>query len=407
MYGKLCVYLRCGFGARKNRRTTRTIFERYRMKKKTKELVYLRSRPRKDGTQALFLRATVNGTRKDEYLKLYLVPERTKADREKNRETLALAESIKAQRIVELQQMKFGIDAPIVKDVLFYDYMQTIIDRKDGTTKTSWQNCRAHLLRYEPNMKLKIGDITPRWVQGFRDYLDEKAMQWAIDDRKRDVEPKPIAQGTKALMFQKLCTVFNLAVKEGVLARNPSLNVERFKEPESDREFLSVEEMRHLATVPAPSEVLGRAFFFSCLTGLRWSDIEKLTWHEVQKVGDVTRIVFKQKKTRSQEYLDINDQAVALMGDRGEDSARVFPGLGAIQQARIGIAAWVKSAGINKHITFHCARHSFAIMMLDAGVDLYTLSKLMGHKSIESTQIYAKILDKHKQAAITRIPKIF
>lgn len=376
------------------------------MMKKTKELVYLRSRPRKDGTISLFLRATVNGVRKDEYLKLYLVPERSKADREKNRETLALAESIKAQRIVEIQQMKFGIDAPVIKDVLFYDYMQTIIDRKDGTTKNSWQNCRSHLLRYEPNLNLKIGDITPRWVQGFRDYLDRKAMQWDIDDRKRDVETRQIAQGTKALMFQKLCTVFNLAVKEGMLSRNPTLNVERFKEPESDREFLTVEEMRHLATVPAPSEVLGRAFFFSCLTGLRWSDIEKLTWHEVQKVGDVTRIVFRQKKTRSQEYLDINDQAVVLMGDRGVDDEKVFAGLGAIQQARISISAWVRSAGINKHITFHCARHSFAIMMLDAGVDLYTLSKLMGHKSIESTQIYARILDKHKQAAITLIPKI-
>lgn len=356
---------------------------------------------------SLFLRATVNGMRKDEYLKLYLVPERSKADREKNRQTLALAESIKAQRIIELQQMKFGIDTPIVKDVLLYDYMQTIIDRKDGTTKRSWQNCRAYLLRYEPNVNLKIADITPRWVQGFRDYLDEKAMQWAIDDRKRDVEPRPLAQGTKALIFQKLCSVFNLAVKDGLLARNPSLNVERFKEPESDREFLTVEEMRHLATVPAPSEVLGRAFFFSCLTGLRWSDIVKMTWHEVQRVGTVTRIVFRQKKTQSQEYLDINDQAVALMGDRGEDEARVFAGLGTIQHARIGVTAWVRSAGINKHITFHCARHSFAIMMLDAGVDLYTLSKLMGHRSIESTQIYAKILDKHKQAAITLIPKIF
>lgn len=377
------------------------------MKKKAKELVYLRSRPRKDGTLSLFLRATVNGMRKDEYLKLYLVPERTKADREKNRETLALAESIKAQRIVELQQMKFGIAAPVVKDVLFYDYMQAIIDRKDGTTKSSWQNCRAHLLRYEPNLKLKMMDITPRWVQGFRDYLDEKAMQWAIDERKRNVEVKQLSQGTKVLMFQKLCAVFNLAVKEGVLARNPTLNVERFKEPESDREFLTVEEMRHLATVPAPSEVLGRAFFFSCLTGLRWSDIEKMTWHEVQKVGDITRVVFKQKKTRSQEYLDINEQAVQLMGERGGDDARVFAGLGPVQCARVSITAWVKSAGINKHITFHCARHSFAIMMLDAGVDLYTLSKLMGHKSIETTQIYAKILDKRKQAAVTLIPKLF
>lgn len=377
------------------------------MKKITKELVYLRSRPRKDGTLSLFLRATVNGVRKDEYLKLYLVPERTKADREKNRKTLDLAESIKAKRIVELQQMKFGIGSTVVKDVMFYDYVRTIIDRKDGTTKTSWQNCQSHLLRYEPNLKLKIGDITPRWVQGFRNYLDVKAKQWDIDDRKREVKPKPISQGTKALMFQKLCSVFNLAVKEGVLSRNPSLNVERFREPESDREFLTVEEMRRLSEVPAPSEVLGRAFFFSCLTGLRWSDVENLTWKEVQKVGDVSRVVFRQKKTRSQEYLDINDQAVSLMGERGKDDEKVFPGLGAIQQARTGIAAWVRSAGIKKHITFHCARHSFAIMMLDAGVDLYTLSKLMGHKSIESTQIYAKILDKHKQAAITRIPKIF
>lgn len=375
--------------------------------KKTKELVYLRSRLRKDGVSSLFLRATINGVRKDEYLKLYLVPERTKADREKNRETLALAESIKAQRIVELQQKKFGIDAPIAKDVLFYDFMQTIIGRKDGTTKTSWQNCRSHILRYDPNLRLKIADITQRWVRGFRDYLDEKAMQWDIDDRKRDVETRPLAQGTKALMFQKFCTVFSLAVKEGIISQNPTLNVERFKEPESDREFLTVEEMRHLATVPAPSEALGRAFFFSCLTGMRWSDIKKLTWQEVQKIGDVTRIVFRQQKTRSQEYLDINDQAVSLLGERGEDDERVFAGLGAIQNERIGVTAWVKSAGINKHITFHCARHSFAIMMLDAGVDLYTLSKLMGHKSIESTQIYAKILDKHKQAAITLIPKIF
>lgn len=117
----MCI-LRCVIGAPIYLRTTRTIFfECCKMKKETKELVYLRSRPRKDGTQSLFLRASVNGVRKDEYLKLYVVPERTKADREKNRETLALAESIRAQRIVELQQMKFGIDAPIVKNVLFYD----------------------------------------------------------------------------------------------------------------------------------------------------------------------------------------------------------------------------------------------------------------------------------------------
>lgn len=378
------------------------------MKRTTpKELVYLRSRPRKNGTTALFLRMNANGVRKDEYLKLYLIPERTREDKTKNRETLALAESIKAQRIIELQQLKFGVEAPVAKNVLLYDFLGTIIDRKDGTTKASWKNCRAHLLRYDPNIRLKLADITPRWVQGFRDYLDGKAMQWDIDGRKRDVAPSPISEGTKALMFQKFCSLLNLAVKEGVITRNPSLNVERFKAPESDREFLTVEEMRHLATVPPPSDVVGRAFFFSCLTGLRWSDIVKLTWGEVQKLGAMTRIVFTQKKTRALEYLDINEQAVTLLGERGYNDEKIFDGLTNVTNTRALVTAWVKAAGINKHITFHCARHSFAIMMLDAGVDLYTLSKLMGHKSIETTQIYAKILDKNKQAAVTRIPRLF
>ncbi|MGM9863354.1 MAG: Arm DNA-binding domain-containing protein, partial [Lepagella sp.] len=109
-------------------------------KKKTKELVYLRRRERSNGNIALFLDMTAGGLRKHEYLNLYLVPERTREDRARNRETLALAESIKAQRIVELQQVKFGIESPVTKDVLFYDYLQVIIDRKDGTTKTSWEN---------------------------------------------------------------------------------------------------------------------------------------------------------------------------------------------------------------------------------------------------------------------------
>ena len=70
------------------------------------------------------------------------------------------------------------------------------------------------------------------------------------------------------------------------------------------------------------------------------------------------------------------------------------------------IQKWVYKAGINKKITFHCGRHTFAVMMLDLGADLYTVSKLLGHKLIGTTQIYAKVLDKNKQAAVSRIPSI-
>ena len=375
--------------------------------KKKKEIVYLRKRQRRNGTIALYLDICRNGKRTNEYLKLYLVPEHSREDKQKNKETLRLAEAMRAKRIVEIQSKDFGLDVSTHEDALFLDVMRKIIDRKDGTTKTSWQNCLAHILKYEPNERITFREITPQWVRGFRDYLDTKAMQWAIDTRKREVDPKPISQGTKALMFQKFCTVFNIAMREGIIRLNPTVGVERFKEPESDREFLTIEELKRLTKTPPPNEMLAQAFFFSCLTGLRWSDIVKMKWSEVQEWNTGTRIVFTQQKTGGLEYLDLNAQAAAMIGKRGEPDEHVFPGLGPIQSARIGIAAWVRSAGINKHITFHCARHTFAVMMLDLGVDLYTVSKLLGHKCIETTQVYAKILDKNKKAAVERIPDIF
>lgn len=375
--------------------------------KNKKEIVYLRKRPRSNGTYALYLDICRNGKRTNEYLKLYLIPEKTREDKQKNKETLKLAEAMRAKRVVEIQSKDFGLDVNTHEDALFLDVMRRLIDRKEGTTKISWKNCLSHVLKYEPNEQITFREITPEWVRGFRDYLDTKTMQWDIDSRKRDVEPKPISQGTKALMFQKFCTVFNIAMREGIIRINPTAGVERFKEPESDREFLTIDEIRQLRQTPPPNEHLAKAFFFSCLTGLRWSDIVKLKWREVQEWSKGTRIVFTQKKTGGLEYLDLNDQAAVMLGTRGKPDELVFPALGPIQAARISIAAWVRSAGIDKHITFHCARHTFAVMMLDLGVDLYTVSKLLGHKSIETTQVYAKILDKNKKAAVDRIPNIF
>ncbi|CDE57456.1 tyrosine type site-specific recombinase [Prevotella sp. CAG:873] len=372
-----------------------------------KEIVYLRQRPRRNGTVALYLDTCHDGKRTNEYLKLYLVPEKTREDKQKNKETMQLAEAIRAKKVVEIQSKDFGFDVSPQNDAKFFDVMRKIIDRKDGTTKTSWQNCLAHVLKFEPDEQITFSEITPQWVRGFRDYLDTKAMQWAIDTRKRDVEPRPLALGTKALMFQKFCSVFNIAMRDGIIMYNPTAGVERFKEPESEREFLTIDEVKKLRKTPPPNRDLAQAFFFSCLTGLRWSDIVKLKWSEVQETQSGTRIVFTQKKTGGLEYLDLNSQAASMLGTRGKPDDYVFPKLGPIQAARISIAAWVKSAGIDKHITFHCARHTFAVMMLDLGVDLYTVSKLLGHKSIETTQVYAKILDKNKKAAVERIPNIF
>lgn len=151
-----------------------------------------------------------------------------------------------------------------------------------------------------------------------------------------------------------------------------------------------------------------RAFLFSCLTGLRRSDIVKLTWGEVHKQGDFTRIIFRQKKTGGQEYIDITPQAADLIGERGNHASDdfVFGDIHSPSATNYHIREWALRAGVDKYISFHCGRHTFATLMLDIGTDIYTVSKLLGHRELSTTQIYAKVMDKNKQAAVARIPDI-
>ena len=131
-----------------------------------------------------------------------------------------------------------------------------------------------------------------------------------------------------------------------------------------------------------------------------------LRWGDVQRQGGFTRLFFSQRKTGGREYLDISPYAVELMGDRGGDSEPVFTGLLAPSGTNTVLRRWVADAGIRKRISFHCGRHTFATLMLDIGTDIYTVSKLLGHRDLSTTQIYAKVMDKNKQAAVASIPTI-
>ena len=170
--------------------------------------------------------------------------------------------------------------------------------------------------------------------------------------------------------------------------------------------YLTFEELRKLVDTECEYAGVKRAFLFSCLTGLRRSDIVRLRWSDVHQQGEFTRIIFRQKKTQGQEYLDITPQAVELMGERGKSDDLVFYDLYTPDCSNKAIQNWVLRAGIDKKISFHCGRHTFAVMMLDLGTDIYTVSKLLGHRELSTTQIYAKVLDKNKQAAVQRIPSI-
>ena len=146
------------------------------------------------------------------------------------------------------------------------------------------------------------------------------------------------------------------------------------------------------------------AFLFSALTGLRWSDIQKLSWAEMQHSEDIGHYIrYTQKKTKGSETLPISEQAFGFLGERGEPNERVFMGLKYSAWHNMRLQQWAMRAGISKSITFHCARHTYATLQLTLGSDIYTVSKMLGHKHLKTTEIYAKVIDHKKKEAANRI----
>ena len=378
--------------------------------KTIKEPIRIRQKELANGNISLYLDIYIGGKRKYEFLKLYLIPEKTREDKEKNRQTMQLANSIKSKRIVEYQNGEFGFKSNYKLDVLFFDYYRAMCEKRHGNPESrgnwgNWYSCLHHLMKYEKNKRITFADITPEWVQGFRDYLDNEAVAWSHDYRKR-IKDKPLARNSKLSYFNKLRACLNQAFEDRIIPINPCRGVERFRPEEGTRMYLTIDEVRLLAQTDCEYPRIKDAFLFSCMTGLRRSDILRLKWGDIHKQGDFTRIIFRQKKTEGQEYLDITPQAAQLMGDPKGINDPIFEDIHSPSCTNKAVQEWVLNAGIHKKISFHCARHTFATMMLDLGTDIYTVSKLLGHRDLSTTQIYVKVLDKNKQKAVSNIPDI-
>lgn len=187
---------------------------------------------------------------------------------------------------------------------------------------------------------------------------------------------------------------------------NYAQQVKSFKQAESQREYLTHSELEKLAQTDCKYSILKKAFIFSCLTGLRWSDIQALTWSDIRDEDGISRVNFRQKKTEGVEYLYISKQARELLGNRLSPNDRVFIGLKYSAYMNVELQRWVVSAGISKQITFHCARHTNAVLLLENGTDIYTLSKRLEHREIRTTAIYAKIVDSKMKEVAEIIPEI-
>lgn len=376
--------------------------------KNQKEPVRLREKLLKNGNISLYLDVYHNGKRSYEFLKLYLIKATTPAEKEQNKQTLQIAQSVKAKRQIEIQNGEFGFASNFKSDTLFLEYFRNLCEiRKESLGNYgNWMSCLRHLEKY-CDETITFKQVDSKFIDGFKSYLDKTAKDQYKRKSPDAGEGKPLSQNSKVSYFNKLRACINQAFEDRIIPINPLRGVTGFKQAETQRVYLTTEEIKALTNADCKYPVLKRAFLFSCITGIRKSDIEKMTWSEVGFFDGYIRITFKQQKTGGIEYLDINEQAAIFMGERKNPEDRVFSGFRYNSQVLLELSRWCLKAGITKDVTFHSARHTFAVMMLSKDVDIYTVSKLLGHKELKTTQIYAKVMDKKKQEAVNLIPDLF
>ncbi len=377
---------------------------------KLKEPVRIRERVLKDGNRALYLDMYLHGERKKDGLKLYLVPEVNANAKLQNENTRKLAEQIKAQRILDIQ--KVGLvnwDKVKAQKSTLLNMMERYVDDceedQDAVRRTR-RNTLVRLKQYldeieKPDMLLE--DVDKEFCKNFVTFL--KGCKHHGD--------KPLSPTTVRLMANRFSACLNMAVREELIPHNPYSLLEKKEKPkhvESDREYLTIEEVKALMDAPCRYEIVKKAFLFSCFTGLRYSDMASLKWSETHTTpdGKTLYIEKKQVKTRQPVTIPLSDEALRWMPERKEGEDKVFHELTITQETvRTSLNEWVEAAGITKHITYHCSRHTAATLLLTLGANLYVVSKIMGHRSIAMTEHYAKIVDAKKIETMNLVNNMF
>ncbi|GHV56564.1 tyrosine recombinase [Bacteroidia bacterium] len=377
---------------------------------KAKEPIKMRLKRLANGNQSIYLDYYKDGKREYEFLKLYLMPERTPADKDTNAQTLRLANAVKSKRVVELQNNAHGFNNGGTRSKAnVIDYIKAVADKKrikagggKRTTAATYLALAWHIEQYS-GLKTTFRQVDKNYCSGFIDYL-QKA--------KNRNNGLPLNENTQRGYMKKFEAVINAAIADEVTNTNPFKQIKPENKPQKHKteiSYLTIDEVKLLENTDCLSPIIKQGFLFSCYTGLRFSDVQNLTWGKLQTDNNGgTFINYVQKKTQKQEYLPIPQKAVEFLPDKADakDTDKVFylPSGG---YTNLQLKTWAALAGLKKHLTFHVARHTYATILLSLGAGIETISKNLGHSEIKTTQAhYAAIENKLQRAAVNLFDKL-
>lgn len=302
--------------------------------------------------------------------------------KEHNTATMVQAEAIRGIRQQAVINEEFGFldKSKLNADFLAYFWK---FAQQNGST---WKSAYRHFERYMHG-QCSFGELNLDLCLKYRTYI-LNATKFRQPDQKIHIN-------TAAGYFKYFKYTVYFAYRDKWIKENISDFLDYIEIIPTRRDFLTPSELMNLSKTPCEIPILKRASLFSCLTGLRYSDVQALRWTNIQPSlsGDGYCMQIQTEKTDSIATLPISTDAMRLMG-RSEEGL-VFEGLNRTM-LKGPLERWVSAAGIHKHITFHCFRHTYAVLQLASGTDIYTLSKMLTHKHVSTTEVYLALLEQTK-----------
>lgn len=375
---------------------------------------------------------------KREFLSLYLwQAPRTPLERQQNKETLDLAKKIRYERGQELLENQEGyrIGKQKKEEVNYLDFMADY--HASYTKKDANQIRRARTVFIDFLIDPK-GKLLPEKITGSMTKEEKEVIRKS--NEKKEVQRERKAQGlvvrpqqlTKDLMkafteylinrftgegahtvYGRFKKMILAALDKDIIAKNPCRGVSIKKDyGQLKKDILSQEEITTLIATHYDKENpdIRRAFIFCLYCGLRWCDVKDLTYANVDYSNKLLK--FEQSKTKAHSaasgvVIPLNDGLLHLIGQPkdGNRNQIIFP-LPSHTMCLKALRHWVARAGIQKHITWHCARHSCGTNLLSNGANIKTVASILGHSGLAHTEKYTRAVDSLKQAAIDSMPPL-
>ena len=348
--------------------------------------VKLRYRVNADNTQTPYIDIYEKGIRKREFLvHLKLTKASSQLDRDNNRQMKLLAEQATTKRAMEVQASFSGVIPTLKRSLNVLNHFR---DFANNYNKKDKRVILAALAKFEQFLnesdirQLTTNRLTRGLILEFKDYLEQT-----------------LNGETPSNYFKKFKKALEVLVDEGLLEKNPAKSIVLKKNESINKEILTFDEIKLLAQTPIHNEEVKRAFLFSCYTGLRFCDIKVLSWSNINN-GNLKVI---QSKTGRPVIVPLHEIAIEILNDCKAKTGLIF-NLPTHTACLKDLKVWVKKSGINKHITWHCARHSFATGIIVYGSDVNSASSLLGHSSYAYTQRYVRMSEQLKETAVANLP---